>query len=356
MKRIVLLFCLLGLFFVGCAPVQQPESQSPATTESQDSAGQETDSEPLTPNPAQMPELPLQLRRNTVQGAWGSYYVIAPNGDLVGWGSNERGELPGTQTSVPFSQRQVYLHQVKEVYCGYSLYAALDEDGRLYTWNAELFCDEAQFVAGREELAVVMEHVQTAAIGLSHAAAILDDGSLWVWGNNQYGVLGNGTDDGKDYPPEKRMEHVQAVFCDTTDTFVITEQAELYAFGALAGPEPKKLADGIAEIQYGLGYLQVRTTGGQVQKLEVQNGEVQFVPVADGAAQLVNSGYIDAGGTLWYWDAQQQAVEAAQQVVDACQPEAGRMFYLTADGTLHSVEPETGKETLSADLQEILPD
>ncbi|OYU46455.1 MAG: hypothetical protein CFE44_02025, partial [Burkholderiales bacterium PBB4] len=34
--------------------------------------------------------------------------------------------------------------------------------------------------------------VQTVAMGFNHTLAIRPDGSLWAWGDNRYGQLGNG--------------------------------------------------------------------------------------------------------------------------------------------------------------------
>ena len=60
--------------------------------------------------------------------------VTAPNGDLVGWGNNERGDLPGTTRAFPFQERRVFLENIQEVYAGYSITGTLDRDGRLYVW------------------------------------------------------------------------------------------------------------------------------------------------------------------------------------------------------------------------------
>lgn len=37
-----------------------------------------------------------------------------------------------------------------------------------------------------------MEKVKLIAVGAFHNLALLEDGNLWVWGNNEYGQLGTG--------------------------------------------------------------------------------------------------------------------------------------------------------------------
>lgn len=37
-----------------------------------------------------------------------------------------------------------------------------------------------------------LDKVKLIAVGAFHNLALLEDGSLWVWGNNEYGQLGTG--------------------------------------------------------------------------------------------------------------------------------------------------------------------
>jgi alpha-tubulin suppressor-like RCC1 family protein len=53
------------------------------------------------------------------------------------------------------------------------------------------WCREPQ--PRRDDLIKVLEDVITVSTGSSHAMAIKNDGSLWAWGGNGYGQVGNGT-------------------------------------------------------------------------------------------------------------------------------------------------------------------
>jgi len=38
-----------------------------------------------------------------------------------------------------------------------------------------------------------LANVTAVAMGYNHALAMTSDGTVWAWGNNSYGQLGNGT-------------------------------------------------------------------------------------------------------------------------------------------------------------------
>ena len=83
-------------------------------------------------------ETPLSQRfRSMAAGSYGTCLIIAPDGSLVGWGANENGELPGVNSSLSFEERQVFLEHMQEVYSGYSMDAALGQNGTLYAWATQ---------------------------------------------------------------------------------------------------------------------------------------------------------------------------------------------------------------------------
>lgn len=65
----------------------------------------------------------------------------------------------------------------------------------------------------------IMDDVVTASAEESHAMAIKTDGSLWAWGRNNWGQLGNGT-----------QEDI-ATLVKIIDDVVIKTDGSLWAFG-----------------------------------------------------------------------------------------------------------------------------
>ena len=73
----------------------------------------------------------------------------------------------------------------------------------------------------------------------NHAAAIKNDGSLWMWGDNQDGELGYiGPNTNSEYPssqfeaqPHKVMDNVACVSCGFNFTAVVKKDGSLWTFG-----------------------------------------------------------------------------------------------------------------------------
>ena len=71
----------------------------------------------------------------------------------------------------------------------------IDDNGSLYTWGYNM---SGQLGNGtREDSSVpikIMDNVKAVSLGYNHSAALTKDGSLYMWGgNNRFGQLGNGT-------------------------------------------------------------------------------------------------------------------------------------------------------------------
>ena len=69
------------------------------------------------------------------------------------------------------------------------------------------------------------------SLGGAHSGAITEDGSLYMWGYNYHGQLGDGTDSGKSNPV-KIMDHVRSVSLGEWHSGAITEDGSLYMWGS----------------------------------------------------------------------------------------------------------------------------
>ncbi len=109
--------------------------------------------------------------------------------------------------------------------------AAITEDGSLYLWGSN---SSGQLGNGtKEDSSIpikVMENVTSVSLGYSHSAAITEDGSLYLWGDNYYGKLGNETWYNSNIPI-KIMENVASVSLGRDHSAAITKEGSLYLWG-----------------------------------------------------------------------------------------------------------------------------
>jgi len=76
----------------------------------------------------------------------------------------------------------------------------------------------------------IMDSVATIFVGNWHTMAIRTDDSLWAWGNNNFGQLGDGTTTNR-HVPVKIMDDVSAISTNGAHTMAIRNDGSLWAWG-----------------------------------------------------------------------------------------------------------------------------
>jgi len=127
----------------------------------------------------------------------GSGHVCATRSDgtLWCWGSNSNGQIGVGTTITAFVPTQVTGTGFTSVGAGASHTCATHTDGSLACWGLN---DSGQLGDGTTAQQSVPNPVSgsdwaVVGAGASHSCAIKTDGTLWCWGNNSTGQLGDGT-------------------------------------------------------------------------------------------------------------------------------------------------------------------
>jgi alpha-tubulin suppressor-like RCC1 family protein len=111
------------------------------------------------------------------------------------WGDNEYGNL-GDGT---FVQRPTFVNvgsNVTQVAAGYDHSLAVISDGSVWSWGSNTFgqlgTGSAQSAASPQLVSGISGTITRVAAGRTHSLALSSDGTVWAWGDNEYGELGDG--------------------------------------------------------------------------------------------------------------------------------------------------------------------
>ena len=157
-----------------------------------------------TPHNSMAAVLPQQIAAGASYGV-----ALKSNGTIWSWGLNDSGQLGnGTQadSSLPVPATIPTGSAFTMVSAGRSHTVALRNDGTVYTWGENTYGQLGytttkdtftQFpkpqLTPAKVTATIITGVVAVAAGDSHTVVVKSDGTVWAWGLNYYGQLGNGT-------------------------------------------------------------------------------------------------------------------------------------------------------------------
>lgn len=239
---------------------------------------------------------------NWKQAAAGQYHAgaIKVDGTLWLWGVNNSGAL-GDNSVVPKSspvQTVAAGTTWKQLSCGAAFSGAIKTDGSLWMWGNDSYGN-----LGDNSVVSKSSPVQTVAAGTNwaqvacgqnHTAAVKVDGSLWLWGQNQYGQLGDNTIAPKSSPVQTVAAGTnwKQAACGNCVTAVIKTDGTLWTWGFNG--------DGTAGFS---GQLGDGTTTWRSSPVQTVAGGTNWKQVAaNGIAGLASAiAAVKTDGTLWLW-------------------------------------------------------
>lgn len=161
------------------------------------------------------------------------------------WGSNYAGELGIGEAPVTYlSPVRVIDSGVRSVSLGSSFTAAVMDDGSLWMWGADshgcLGNGEADVNVALSPIRVIDSGVESVSVGMSHSAVIMEDGSLWAWGYNYYGQVGNGSTVDQHSPVQIISSGVREVDLGGSSTAAIMDDGSLWMWGEIVSSSDRK--------------------------------------------------------------------------------------------------------------------
>ncbi len=184
-----------------------------------------------------------ELSEVTAVAAGGSHSLaLLSNGTVMAWGANEFGQLgdgseANSDVPVAVSLGLPPGVTVTAVSAGFAYSLALLSNGTVMAWGENEWgqlgngtrrndSDVPVAVSGLSEVTAI-------AAGLGHSLALLSNGTVMAWGSNEYGELGNGTGTESDVPVAvSGLSEVTAVAAGGTHSLALLKNGTVTAWGS----------------------------------------------------------------------------------------------------------------------------
>lgn len=280
--------------------------------------------------------------------------MVKPDGTALAWGYNDDGQLGDNDDDdqeAPVYVRAIggigKLDGVLAVAAGDRHSLALKKDGTVLAWG---YNNDGQLGDGTDDdtespVAVLkvkktkekLQGIISIAAGTMHSVAVRNDGTVWAWGENNEGQLGDGTGDESEIPVQiKGLAGVIAVAAHSNHSLALKSDGTVWGWGKnkdgqlgdrtisnretpvqVKGPEGKGKLENVVAIATGDGFSMALKKDGTVWtwgnnkfgQLGIGSDAPRLVPVQ--VESLTNITAIAAGavhalalhkdGTVWAW-------------------------------------------------------
>lgn len=171
--------------------------------------------------------------------AAGQYHCLAVKNDgtVWAWGYNDKGQLGNgttTDSSVPVRVRGI--SGVVEIAGGSYHSIAIKTDGTVWAWGINDYGGLGNGTTTNSSVPVKVKGISgvlAIAGGWGHSIALTSDGMVWAWGYNYYGELGTGTTANSSVPVQvkglARVVGLASGFVDTS--MAVKSDGTLWAWG-----------------------------------------------------------------------------------------------------------------------------
>ncbi len=242
--------------------------------------------------------------------------VVKKDGTVLSWGLNSSGQLGNgnntnqSKATYVIDEHGNRLTDIVKVACGTNFTLALRKDGTVWAWGNNKYGQLGNNTFKNSNVAVQVKDTtgkgylrDVADISASeiNGAILTHTKEVYVWGYNYQGEVGNGTTsrggDGsgnsKGLPVKSSIENVEKVICNRRNVYAITEDKKLYAWGYNGYGQ---LGIGVASTSSSSGSYQ-RTTP-VVVKLDANT---ELTNVVDVSASQYTTYALLRDGTVYGW-------------------------------------------------------
>jgi alpha-tubulin suppressor-like RCC1 family protein len=166
--------------------------------------------------------------------------ALRADGSVWAWGDNERGQLgDGTTTDRSLPVRAKGLEPVVAIAAGLNFSLALDLDGKVWGWGANNHGQLGDGTIQDRLLAVAVSAKLDEVVAISacggggeHSLALRANGTVWCWGFNGHGQLGDGTTSDRSSPKPSSVKSAIGIGAGAWHSLVLLSEGAALAAGA----------------------------------------------------------------------------------------------------------------------------
>lgn len=161
-------------------------------------------------------------------------------GQIYGWGDNEFGQLLDASRGANILNPTLLSvsGQFVKIACGGDIAFGIDHEGTLWSWGRNDYLQLGNnTVKGRTSTPVKVLFPESVVITdvlayNAHSAAITDQGALWQWGSVYHGQMGIGKQPSRSLPLQASpAEHVFGSAVGSLQSYVLLDDGSLYGAG-----------------------------------------------------------------------------------------------------------------------------
>jgi len=246
--------------------------------------------------------------------------VLKKDGTVWAWGLNDRGQLGDGSTN--FSTTPVQVKDINEVIAvsagGFHTLALLS-DGTVWSWgdntSGQLGTGSSDYFSTTPVQVADLSEIVEISAGHYFSSALKADGTVWTWGSNRRGQLGDQSTEERRSPVQVvGLDGIQKISAGVNEMMALDQEGQVWVWGT--DWTRRNPAD------YDLGYevlLSPKTVQGLTQVKEIASSSNYTVIASDGALLTWGPNY----GLLGDGTANARALPGP--VVDTILPEDARL-------------------------------
>jgi alpha-tubulin suppressor-like RCC1 family protein len=175
----------------------------------------------------------------SVSSGWLFCAAVRSDGTVWTWGQNNQGQLGDNTTIDRHTPVQVQgLSNITAVAAGTGHTLALRSDGTVWAWgrNVDGHLGDGTNTARLTPVQIpTLSNITAIGAGGHHSIALRNDGTVWVWGRNEFGQLGDGNvgvPSSRNTPFQlQSINNVAAIAPSSSHTAVLRNDGTVWAWG-----------------------------------------------------------------------------------------------------------------------------